>query len=334
MQVGKMAFQAGFVTKQINIQGHTLAEIEKRLGFHKGRLRNGAYFLVAEELPSNSGFLFAGYTQVADHRTAKIYGNINDPKDPGGDIKKRNVKRTWSLHGSARLVKVVPVIKHNEHMNLDKQYMPGSGIPQWKLIKPVRFRVESFVSNYPSGRFIPSQGFYHAIGTQNTESIYFGSKVSAEFRAEAQRVAQSVDIDVNYLMTIMAFETAGSFSPSQKNLNGSSGTGLIQFMSFTATHLNTTTEKLSKMTAVEQLKYVEKYFMDYKGKLKTLEDTYMAVLYPKAIGQSLDYVLFTKGSLAYTQNEKLDADKDGKITKKEVSAKINAKYLEGAKLKN
>jgi len=56
------------------------------------------------------------------------------------------------------------------------------------------------------------------------------------------------------------------------------------------------------MTAVEQLGYVEKYFMPFKGKVETLEDAYMAVLYPKAVGKDLGYVLFEKGSKVYEQN--------------------------------
>ncbi len=159
MQVGSTAFRAGFVTRQINIQGQSLAEIETRLGFHKGRLSKGAYFLVAEELPKNEGFLFAGYTQVADHRTANVYGNINNDSDPYYDGRKSRIAQSWSLSGTDRLVKVIPVTEHDENMSPDQQYVPGSGIPQWKLTRAIQFRVEAFVNDYPSGRFIPSQGF-------------------------------------------------------------------------------------------------------------------------------------------------------------------------------
>jgi hypothetical protein len=58
-------------------------------------------------------------------------------------------------------------------------------------------------------------------------------------------------------------------------------------MEFTATSslLNTTITKLKNMTALEQLDYVEKYFMPHKGKLKTLEDVYLAVFSPAFIGK-------------------------------------------------
>jgi hypothetical protein len=64
----------------------------------------------------------------------------------------------------------------------------------------------------------------------------------------------------------MAFETGGTFSPSQKNAAGSSVIGLIQFMSTTAKNLGTSTSELAKMTAVEQLNYVEKYLK--QGEIK------------------------------------------------------------------
>lgn len=160
MQVGGTTFKAGYVTRQINIQGQPLIEIENRLGFHKGRLSRGAYFLVAMELPNvDKGFSFAGYSQVADHRTTEVYGDINNPNDPNLEGKKKLASDQWSLQGSNRLVKVIAVIDHDNDMNPDQQYCPGSGIQQWKLTKTVKFFIESFVSNYPNGRFIPNEGY-------------------------------------------------------------------------------------------------------------------------------------------------------------------------------
>jgi hypothetical protein len=168
-------------------------------------------------------------------------------------------------------------------------------------------------------------------------------KVTFDFRSKAAQVAKNLGMDINHLMTIMAFETAGSFSPSQKNGAGSSAIGLIQFMKSTAKNLGTTTTALSKMTAVEQLDYVEKYLSAYKGKLNTLEDAYMAVLYPAAVGKDPSYVLFNqyetvngeeKETLAYKENAGLDTDHDGKITKNEVSVVIRKKLEEGKKSKN
>ena len=54
--------------------------------------------------------------------------------------------------------------------------------------------------------------------------------------------------------------------------------GLIQFLETTAASLGTTTSKLANMSEVEQLEYVEKYFMPYAGKIETIEDIYMAIM--------------------------------------------------------
>jgi hypothetical protein len=130
----------------------------------------------------------------------------------------------------------------------------------------------------------------------------------------------------------MAFETGGSFSPSQKNLKGSGATGLIQFMPETAKGLGTSTSELSKMSRSEQLKYVDKYFSGKGIEGGSLSDTYMAVLFPAAVGKPEDFVLFGKGAMkgytgiAYEQNKGLDLNKDGSVTKAEASTKVK-EYL-------
>ncbi len=42
------------------------------------------------------------------------------------------------------------------------------------------------------------------------------------------------------------------------------------------------------MTATEQLDYVQKHFLPHKGKLQDLEDVYMSILYPVAIGRDTE----------------------------------------------
>src|SRR5262249_3055515 len=99
----------------------------------------------------------------------------------------------------------------------------------------------------------------------------------------------------NWLMAIMAFETIESFNPSKQNKWGF--TGLIQIGDSAARTIGTTTDTLRKMTDVDQLEYVEKYFAIYKKhrkKLGTLTDTYLTVLYPEAAGHGSEknYIVF------------------------------------------
>ena len=126
----------------------------------------------------------------------------------------------------------------------------------------------------------------------------------------------------------MAFETGGTFDADVKNKAGSGATGLIQFMPSTAKELTGAQSKkaaieiLEKLTPTEQLDYVEKYLKPFKGKLNSIEDVYMAILYPKAVGKDLNYALFKEDTKAYWQNRGLDINKDGVITKSEASSKV------------
>jgi hypothetical protein len=97
----------------------------------------------------------------------------------------------------------------------------------------------------------------------------------------------------------------------------------------TARLLGTNVDALGALTAEEQLQYVEKYFQPFRGKLTTLEDIYMAILWPRAVGQPNDYVLFSDGSIQYAQNAKLDDDGDGVITKEETASLVNLKLVKG-----
>jgi hypothetical protein len=158
------------------------------------------------------------------------------------------------------------------------------------------------------------------------EMLAWGAKVSWQFRKKIDQVGIKIQIDPSFLMACMAFETGTTFDPSIRNAAGSGATGLIQFMPNTAQALGTTTDRLAAMTAVKQLAYVEKYFLPRKGKLASLEDLYMAILWPAAIGKPLDYVLFRKDDplspKRYVQNAGLDYNKDGEITKAEAAMRV------------
>ena len=137
----------------------------------------------------------------------------------------------------------------------------------------------------------------------------------------------------NWVMTWMAWEAGRSFRADVKNMAGSGATGLIQFMPTTAIGLGTTVDKLAAMTPEDQLNYVWKYFLPWSGKIRSLSDGYMAILWPKAVGQPEDYVLWDRESrpTTYRQNAGLDTNGDGQITKRETAAKVAALLPEGLK---
>lgn len=132
------------------------------------------------------------------------------------------------------------------------------------------------------------------------------------------------------LMACIAWESGESFSPAKKN-PVSSATGLIQIMEAVAKEMGTTTAALAKMTVVQYLDYVEKYFWRYRTRVKTLSDLYMAILWPAAIGRAESAVLWSKDTNAptYKANSGLDLNQDGTVTVGECVHKIRNKYVRG-----
>lgn len=163
--------------------------------------------------------------------------------------------------------------------------------------------------------------------------LVWGAKVSPEFRAKVREIAARQNLDPNWYMAVMAFETGRSFSPSVRNpIKGQTATGLIQFTETTAGDLGTSTAKLSRMSAVEQLDWVEKYFEPHKYKIKNIGDMYMAVFLPAiGIGKPDSYVIASEADSPkwYNPNNSLDKNKDGKITRGEAVQRVLDMYKEG-----
>ena len=174
--------------------------------------------------------------------------------------------------------------------------------------------------------------FTRAITTEDPPPerlIAWGAKVSPDFKARVLAMAGELGTDADFLMSAMAFESGETFSASIRNEAGSGATGLIQFLPSTAVRLGTSVAALAAMTAEQQLIYVQRYLNPYKGRIATLEDLYMSILRPVAIGKPDGYVLFRSGTLAYEENAGLDLNKDGAVTKEEASAPVRAKLVKG-----
>lgn len=149
-------------------------------------------------------------------------------------------------------------------------------------------------------------------------------KVSDRFKEKVIQIASDLGTNPNFLLAVMSFETGETFSPSVRN-PVSGAVGLIQFMKPTAQGLGTTQAALAQLSAEDQLDFVAKHFKPFKGKLKTLEDAYMAVLLPSAVGKGSNHVLFRKPSQRYSQNSGLDINRDGLVTVGEAADKVRAK---------
>ena len=156
------------------------------------------------------------------------------------------------------------------------------------------------------------------------------------FQQGVSKLAKKYNVSEDDLYAVMSFETGGTFDPAKKNEAGSGATGLIQFMPETAKGLGTSTEELSKMSRTQQLKYVDKYFSNKGIQGGDIDDLYMSILFPAAVGKPDDFVLFGRGAMrgytgrAYDQNRGLDANNDGSITKAEAAAKVRTHKRQSA----
>lgn len=163
--------------------------------------------------------------------------------------------------------------------------------------------------------------------------LAWGAKVSPLFRDKVIAISNGLGIDPSWLMACMSFESGETFSPSIRNAAGSGAVGLIQAMPSTAAALGTSTEALAAMTAEEQLAFVAAYFKPWTGRLHSLGDVYGAILWPGMIGKPDDAVIFDRADKRhpkrYLQNRGLDFNRDGKITKSEIVARVQRELDRG-----
>jgi len=238
-------------------------------------------------------------------------------------------------------VRLNPFMSINDQIEIDAQFQTfntgnvfvtsteahASGI--WNILA-MRFRGDNWGGIWRTELNCIRSGAAAETTLDAGAKLIWGAKVSQAFRVKVREIARRQGIEPNWLMSVMAFETNNTFLPYIKNIQGSGATGLIQFIKPTATSLGTSTVKLARMTAVEQLDWVEKYFEQYKGQIKNLGDTYMAVFAPRdGLGKPDSTILYTAPSDAYNQNAGLDTARKGYITRGDCIVRVNKAFKQG-----
>lgn len=237
-------------------------------------------------------------------------------------------------------VRLNPFIGINDQIEIDAQFQTfntgnafvtsveahASGL--WNVLA-LRHRGDNWGNLYRTDINALRSGSAAETTLDSGAKLIWGAKVNQAFRVKVREIAKRQGAEANWLMAVMAFETGNSFLPYVKNpLSGA--TGLIQFTGSTANDLGTSTTKLSRMTAVEQLDWVEKYYEQYKGKIKNLGDAYMAVFAPRdGLGKPDSAVLYTAPSAEYNQNAPLDTQRKGYITRGDCIVRVNAAFKQG-----
>lgn len=151
----------------------------------------------------------------------------------------------------------------------------------------------------------------------------------AAFAAKVEEIAHRLRIQPGWLMIIFYLETAASrYKKIDHRITNALGAiGLLQFMPATIRGLGTTAMALKLMSNVQQLDYVYRYLAPYAGRMKSLTDTYLAVLFPAAIGKPENWILQAPGlsaSKVACWNPLFDLNKDRNITVGEVSLKLKS----------
>lgn len=147
------------------------------------------------------------------------------------------------------------------------------------------------------------------------------------FAQKVSEIALRLGIASNWLMIVFYIETdaARRGKIDHRIANSIGATGLLQFMPQTCLQLGTTGAALRVMSNVQQLDFVERYLRPYKGRMKSLADVYLAVLFPAAIGKADNWVLQAPGISAEKMacaNPLYDLNRDKQITVGEVKTKL------------
>lgn len=138
MKVNDIVQRRGCITLAKYVRGRTTAELERDLGYRSGRLSNGAFIGVLRQLPQVYEFDLLGYSNVAEHHFKK--------PDALDISKLKNLVRTqtWSAFGENQPVKIFPISGQGSD-DLDLEYPPGWGVPQWKLTSLMAFEIVAFM---------------------------------------------------------------------------------------------------------------------------------------------------------------------------------------------
>jgi hypothetical protein len=138
----------GFFTQARFLEQLSGHEIERRLGLAPGQLANGWWLLLVERIPAANDFeslgsYMSGGAGKGDFRPSLIVdGQLAKARmrDVFG-LKQRIIRQRFRLTGPHRPAKVLAA----DGRHLTMQYRPERGMPQWKLVRALPFRVWGFI---------------------------------------------------------------------------------------------------------------------------------------------------------------------------------------------
>jgi len=136
------------------------------------------------------------------------------------------------------------------------------------------------------------------------------------FIDKVKYIAKDLRIDPNWLMAVMKSESGLSHSIT----NSMGCVGFIQFCPGGGVDMfKQTVAGMQAAGGLGQLDYVHRFYIPYRGRIKSPEDLYLITFYPYALGKPDSYVFGSEQSQAYSRSVKnwnapFDLNGDGVIT--------------------
>ena len=176
LQPGGMVRSKGFVTRLNSVVNQPADELERRLGYNRGRLAAGWALLLLKPLKPEdrvvgADFRFAGYThfsggRIGDPRLgsarpnvhAELKRNLANPARFADEF----AAQRFPVTGPERIVRIVPISAPDPVLAESALYPTGAGVPQWILTVEKWFLVATVVrsgSPAPGSAHLPP-GFW------------------------------------------------------------------------------------------------------------------------------------------------------------------------------
>lgn len=231
----------------------------------------------------------------------------------------------------------------NKYMNFSSFSAESyNAFSEHQAVKPAASKVSNFGSfTSPPSRSAKS---YSTTSVQDEYTRRYcqlrnPEKLGPEFLAKTKKIAKTINCDYRDLLAVMNCESVGINSKeAHRNSKGKiTAVGLIQFTQIAVDQLNKdyklglTLDKILKMSAMEQLDLVEKYYISTKritkfpeNKKMTGADLYGLTYLPF---KAKNEVLAKKGESNYDSNPSLDFNKDGKITRADLEKLVASRQI-------
>ena len=168
LSIGQIIQASGCVTRLMDLIGREPDELERIIGYHRGRLAQGYFIAVLKDRVQPGEFVYAGYTHLSggkigapdpkkrpDTRATVHQTLVNQVGAGGVDRLQQKTLLDIPYVGLERLAKVMPKILHSDAMEKDPalplQYPVGAGIKQYILTAKKNFLIAAEVA--PGGAF-------------------------------------------------------------------------------------------------------------------------------------------------------------------------------------